>query len=155
MVQAGAYKQSEVNTADNVRIVSLLYDGAINFLNISKKRMEQGDIAGKGLYLGKVTAIIGELAAALDMERGGDISKNLDRLYSFITLRLIDISVRNDKKGYDDVAKVINELRSGWKEMEMNYRKSNAQAAQRVTPATAATPTSPAQRPALSGSIRV
>lgn len=126
MTEKSAYQNASIQTADKVRVISLLYDGAINFLNISRKKSEQGDIAGRGLYLGKVTAIIGELSSCLNMEAGGEISKNLERLYSYITTRLIDISVRNDMKAYDDILRVLNEIRAGWKQMETNYRKANA-----------------------------
>ncbi len=126
MTEKSAYQSASIQTADRVRIVSLLYDGAINFLNLSRKRFEQGDIAGKGMYLGKTTSIIGELACSLNMESGGEISANLSKLYAFIMRRLIDISIKNDLKGYDDSLRVLSELRAGWKQMELNYRRSNA-----------------------------
>lgn len=126
MTGQSAYQSASVQTADKVRIISLLYDGAISFLNQSKKRFEQGDIAGKGLFLGKTTAIIGELSSCLNMEAGGEIATNLDRLYTYIIGRLVDISTKNDRKGYDDVLRVLNELRTGWKQMETDYRRANA-----------------------------
>lgn len=126
MTEANAYQNASIQNADKVRIISLLYDGAINFLNLSKKKHEAGDIAGKGLYLGKTTAIIGELAGCLNIKEGGELAKNLDRLYSYSIVRLVDINVKNDMKAYDDVLRVLNELRSGWKQMETNYRKTTA-----------------------------
>ncbi len=53
MRQFDAYRKTTVDTSDNVRLVSLLFDGAVNFLKVARGKMEQHDIAGKGIYLGQ------------------------------------------------------------------------------------------------------
>jgi len=35
--------------------------------------MELGDIAGKGLYIGKASSVVGELLSTLNMEEGGEV----------------------------------------------------------------------------------
>ncbi len=120
MQQAAEYKRTEVNTSDNVRIVSLLYDGAINFIRVARKRAEQSDIAGKGLYIGKATSIVGELSSSLNMEVDSEISTNLRRLYDFILERLFNANRKNDMKAFDEAERVLDMLRNAWKEMERN-----------------------------------
>ncbi|MFA4909452.1 MAG: flagellar export chaperone FliS [Desulfobacteria bacterium] len=117
MQRTAEYRKTEINTSDNVRVVSLLYDGAMNFIRIAKKRMEHGDIAGKGLYIGKATAIVGELSSSLNMD-GGEIAKNLGRLYDYILDRLLYANLRNDPREFDDMERVLEVLRNAWKEME-------------------------------------
>ncbi len=117
MQHAAEYRKTEVNTSDNVRVVSLLYDGAINFIRIARKRMEHGDIAGKGLYIGKATAIVAELSSSLNMD-SGEIAKNLNRLYDYILDRLLYANMRNDLRAFDDVEKVLEVLRGAWKDIE-------------------------------------
>ncbi len=112
------YKRVQVGTADRVRIISLLFDGAINFLRMGREAMESGDIGTKGLCLGKATSIVGELSSALNMEAGGDISKNLKRLYDFVIDRIFHANMRNDKEALDMAVKVLDTIRSGWREME-------------------------------------
>ncbi len=112
------YKSAEVNTSDGVKIVSMLYDGAINFTRIARKRMGHGDIAGKGLYIGKATAVIAELNSSLNMESGGEIAENLRRLYDFVLDRLLQANVNNDVKAIDDVERVLEILQGAWKELE-------------------------------------
>ena len=96
MRQFDAYRKTTVDTSDNVRLVSLLFDGAVNFLKVARGKMEQHDIAGKGIYLGKVTAIVGELNSSLNMEQGGEIARNLRRLYDFVLDRLLKANLKND-----------------------------------------------------------
>ncbi|MCC7202946.1 MAG: flagellar export chaperone FliS [Nitrospirae bacterium] len=117
MQQLSEYRKAEVNTSDRVKIISMLYDGAINFIRVARKRMELGDIAGKGLYIGKASSVVGELMSSLDMEAGGNISKNLSRLYDFVQDRLITANMKNDERSLNEAEKVLDLLRSAWKEL--------------------------------------
>ncbi len=119
-----AYRTTEINTADRVRIISLMYDGAVNFINLAKEKLLEGDVAGKGLYTGKATAIIGELASSLNMEAGGEIAKNLKMLYDYILDRLLYANLNSDKNSYDEAIRVLNIIREGWKEMEKKQQTS-------------------------------
>jgi len=118
MHQALEYRKTEVNTSDRVRIISLLYDGAISFIKMARKRLEEGDIAGKGLFVGKATGVVAELSSSLDMESGGEIAGNLKRLYDYILDRLLYANLKNDAGAFDEAEKVLGILRSAWKEME-------------------------------------
>lgn len=120
MRQLSEYKKVEVNTSDRVKVVIMLYDGCINFIKVARKRMELGDIAGKGFYIGKASSVVGELMSALNMEEGGDIAKNLNRLYAFVLERLINANMKNDEKSLDEAEKVLDILRSAWKDLGKN-----------------------------------
>ncbi len=119
MQQFDAYRKSAIDTSDNVKLVSLLFDGAVNFLKIACAKMEQRDIRGKGVYLGKVTGIVAELNSSLDMEQGGEIAQNLRKLYDFVQDRLLIANRKNDMTALKEAERVLETLRSGWKEMEM------------------------------------
>jgi len=119
MLQFDAYRKVTVDTSDNVKLVSLLFDGAVNFLRIARGKMEARDIAGKGVYIGKVTAIVGELSSCLNMEQGGEIARNLRRLYDFVLDRLLKANLKNDAGALNEAERVLELLRGGWKEMEM------------------------------------
>jgi flagellar protein FliS len=112
------YRKTEVNTADKIRLVIMLYDGAVNFLRIAKNKLHQRDIAGKGLYLTKATAIVGELSSSLDMEAGGEIAKNLRSLYTYSLGRLLDANLKNDYAAFDEVERILLTLSEGWKGIE-------------------------------------
>ena len=82
--------------------------------------MELGDIAGKGLYIGKASSVVGELLSSLNMEAGGEIAENLSRLYDFVMDRLISANMKNDQKALDEAEKVLDLLRSAWKDLGKN-----------------------------------
>ncbi len=75
------YQNVELTTADKGRIVILLYKGAIRFAKQAKLYLDAGDVTGKCERLNRTVAIISELAAHLDLERGDSVAENLLRLY--------------------------------------------------------------------------
>ncbi len=112
------YQKTEINTSDRIRIVTLMYNGAINFMKLAKEKMADGDIASKGLFIGKATAVVGELVSCLDMAQGGKIAENLKMLYDYVLDKLIDANLYNKAESLDEAIKVIEVLRDGWKELE-------------------------------------
>lgn len=113
-----AYRETAVGGSDGVRVVSLMFDGAVNFIRVARRRMESGDVAGKGTFLGKATSVVGELSASLNMQEGGEIARNLRRLYDFVLDRLLAANLRNDGKALAEAESVLCVLRDAWKDME-------------------------------------
>ncbi|MBI3039680.1 flagellar export chaperone FliS, partial [bacterium] len=64
----------------------------------------------------RVQAIISELLACLDMEQGGEISKNLSRLYLFFLERLTQANLNKDLNPLDNIAPLLTDLRNTWAE---------------------------------------
>jgi len=110
-------KETETGMSDRIKTISLLYDGALNFLKIAKKKMEQGDSYGAEQYIKKTSAIIRELASSLNMD-GGEIAKNLKRLYDFVLSSLAKAEQHKDVTAIEGAERVIVILRDAWKEIE-------------------------------------
>ncbi|MDZ4786344.1 MAG: flagellar export chaperone FliS, partial [bacterium] len=102
-----AYQSVQVTTADRGRLLLMMYDGAIKFLKQSKAGLEENNIAKFCRFLTKGQAIIAELMNTLDFEKGGEIAKDLDRLYDFMLFYLTEANLYRDAKR---VSKVIDLL---------------------------------------------
>ncbi|MCL4233695.1 MAG: flagellar export chaperone FliS [Deltaproteobacteria bacterium] len=111
------YTRNDVATANRLQLLIMLYDSAVKFMFVAVKRIDAGDLAGKGEYISKALAIINEFRNTLDFGPAPELARNLDRLYSFIADALIDANIRNDKKRLADALKVTNTLRSAWAEL--------------------------------------
>jgi flagellar protein FliS len=114
------YKQTVLATTDRIQITLMLYDGALNQLKMAKAKMQNGDIASKGskgIHFTKATNIISELSNVLDMEKGGELSRNLRNLYEFVLRRLLHSNLNNDIKALEDAERVVAIIRDAWKEM--------------------------------------
>ena len=54
------------------------------------------------------------LQGALDFEKGGDLAKNLNELYDYVTRRLLHVNAHNDLEALEEVHGLMMEIRSAW-----------------------------------------
>lgn len=114
---AHAYLQTQVTTTGQGDVVVLLYDGAIKFLNQAKERLDANDMAAKGINISKTLDIINELDGSLNLEKGGDLARNLHGLYIFCQNHLIKANINKSAAMIDDVIKILAGLRSAYAEI--------------------------------------
>ena len=103
-----------VSGADNVQLIQMLFDGLIESLATARGHMERGAITEKSKSLSRAGRIVVGLQGALDFEKGGDIARNLNDLYSYVTRRLFHVNANNDLDALLEVHNLMNEIRSAW-----------------------------------------
>lgn len=111
------YKQTQVMTSSRVQIVVLLYDAAIQSIELARAGIESNDPKEKGRFLGRAISIIGELNSVLDFEQGGEIARSLHRLYEYMLSELVMANARNDARRLDGPHRCLTTLREGWREI--------------------------------------
>lgn len=109
-----SYKQTEAQSRTPLELVTMLYDGALRFLGQAREAIERRDIAARREALNRALAIISELQSTLNMELGGEVAAELDRLYEYANLRLLDAAMKNDVTPIDEVRRIFEILRDGW-----------------------------------------
>lgn len=109
-----AYRKAAVGTMDQNKLIVMLYDGAIRHLKQALMNMQDGNIEKIHNSLVKSKNIISELMASLDLERGGEIAKNLQSLYTFMFGQLIEANVQKDPKPVENVLGLLMQLRDAW-----------------------------------------
>jgi flagellar protein FliS len=109
-----AYRQTEVQSRTPLELVTMLYDGALRFLAVARDAVERRDIRARRDALNRTMAIVGELQSTLNMEAGGHVAVELDRLYEYSNMRLLEAAMRNDVGPIDEVRRVFEILRDGW-----------------------------------------
>ena len=112
------YSSTEVNTANRLRLLVMLYDGAIRFMDVARARILEGNVSEKGKYIGKALSIVCELRNTLNFDVGGDVPVRLQQLYLFIEDRLIHANMKNDAKQLEEARRIMDILRSAWTELE-------------------------------------
>ena len=100
--------------ADNIHLIQMLFDGLIESLATAKGHIERGSIGEKSKSLARAGRIVVGLQGALDFEKGGDIARNLNDLYSYVTRRLFHVNANNDLEALQEVHNLMNEIRSAW-----------------------------------------
>jgi flagellar protein FliS len=111
---AKGYQKASVTTADRVRIVVMCYEGCIANVSRAQEEMRRGNMAEKGVYLSKATAIVTELLNTLDTERGGEIAERLEILYRYVLHTFTQANLKRDPDMLDGTLRVLRELKEGW-----------------------------------------
>ena len=109
-----AYMQTQITTTNQGELLLMLYAGAINFLVRAREEIEKKNYAEKGMLISKAMDIIAELDGSLNMEKGGELSKNLHQLYMFCNSHLLKASIKLNAKFVDDVINILEGLRSAY-----------------------------------------
>ena len=111
------YKSVQVTTTDRGRLLLMMYEGAIKFLKQSRMGLEDNDIAKFCRFLSKGQAIIAELMNTLDFEKGGEIAKDLDRLYDFMLFYLTEANLHRDAQRVTKVIGLLDIIYGAYKEI--------------------------------------
>src|SRR5690349_1021011 len=76
-----AYREANVRGASAVRLVILLYEQAIQDLQQAAKAMDENNIELRTNRINHALEVVSRLQATLDMERGGQVARNLLAFY--------------------------------------------------------------------------
>lgn len=111
---ADAYRQAEALSRSPLELVVMLYDGALRFLSEAREAMARRDLVSRGRAISRALAIVSELQSTLNLERGGLVADDLDRLYTYINGRLLDVNLKQDATAIDEAHRLLSALRDGW-----------------------------------------
>lgn len=121
--QLKQYQQTQIQTATPEKLLIMLYNGAINFLNKSKVYMEERDFAQTNTFLLKAQAIITEFMNTIDWEPNPEFAQNLYSLYEFMNYTLIQANIHKDPAKVDVVIDLLKTLKSAWEEAAVKVAK--------------------------------
>ncbi len=114
---SSVYKEISINTASPAKLVVMLYEGAIRFLRKAETDIRNKDFAQKSQSVDRTVAIIQHLQGTLDVDKGGKVAVDLDRLYTYITSRIFEGSAKLDLKAFEEAIQLLTTLLSGWEEL--------------------------------------
>lgn len=114
---AEVYRNVAVETAHPLKLVIMAYQGAVAALDRAVSALEEKDYRRKSEEIQKAVALVSELLAALDMERGGQIAKAFSSLYAYFLKRLLEADVRKDMKALKEVRSHLAQLQEAWEEL--------------------------------------
>lgn len=113
-----AYRSTSVHSgvaaADPHRLVVMLMDGALERIATARGLMTHGGGGEKAQLLHRAVAIIDELRNSLNFKAGGDVSVNLDALYEYMCMRIMQANAANKPEWLDEVSRLLGEIRGAW-----------------------------------------
>jgi flagellar protein FliS len=121
--KADSYKKSQVETADQLSLILMLYDRAILLLDKGKKEISEKKHEAKHHSLAKARDIVFELIQSLDQDKGGEVAASLSRLYDFAIREILGADTNQNTKAVDNAKGILSELRDSWKDIKNNPDK--------------------------------
>lgn len=115
---------SEVLDADPHRLIQLLMEASLTRLFQAKLAIENGDMVSKANLLGRVWDILSTLQGSLDTKQGGEVAENLEKMYDYMSQRLLEASTENSPEMIDEVIKLMVTLKEGWDGIREEYLAS-------------------------------
>lgn len=110
------YRQRAVETASPGKLVVMLFDGAIRFLQQGKAALEAGSYEKANNQLLKVQDILSELMVSLDLSQG-EIAENLYKLYDFYLHEVIKANIQKNAVYLQPVEDFLRDYRDMWNEV--------------------------------------
>ena len=112
---AKQYKQTAITTANRGQVLLMLYEAAIQNVKKASECLDRKDIAGKGQAIIKTHDIVNELLNSLNFEVGGNIARDLERLYNYMSEQLVKANMNNSKETLQTIQKLLETLLEGWR----------------------------------------
>lgn len=127
------YRKTAATTASPGELVLMLFDGALRFMTAAELGFQEENFARRNELIHnnimRTQAIITELQATLNMEKGGEFSENLYRLYDFMQEHL---NQANREKNLDKIKTVVGfmqDIRDAWSQMLLQTATEQVEAA--------------------------
>lgn len=111
------YLQNQVMTATPKKLIILLYDGCIKFMNLAERAIQDKKMEDAHTNLIKAQNIVMELKATLNFEDGAAIAEELDTIYGHLNVALIKANVDKDADQVKKCCLIMQDLRVAWVEV--------------------------------------
>lgn len=125
-------------------VVLLLFEGLLERIALGKLAIEQRDVSNKIRHLERALQILGEgLRTHLDLKAGGELAQQLDQLYGYCSVRLLQANIHNDAAALTEVQTLLQPIAQAWSDSRPGT--ASARAASPASGGSSASPVSPIQ----------
>ena len=122
------YKSMQILSSKPEKLILLLYDGAIKFIHLGQKALEEQRLEESHNNLIRAQNILVELMGSLNFDKGGEIASNLFRIYEFMHYTLVQANIKKDPATLARVSEQLKRLRESWSQALKNEDGKNLQA---------------------------
>ena len=113
---ADIYLAQRIEAASPEQLVAILLEGGQKYLSLALDAMKANDIPGKVRHVNRVSEFVMEMSLRLNRQDGGEVVKNLDRIYNWWTEEIYDGARKNQPARLELVRKHMGELHGTWEE---------------------------------------
>jgi len=103
-----------VDYANQVELVQMLFSALLESMSEAEGHMQRGSVELKLKSIARADKIVQGLRITLDHERGGELARNLDALYEYVSRRLLHANLRNDVESLQEARGLMADISSAW-----------------------------------------
>ncbi|WP_461830225.1 flagellar export chaperone FliS [Aquifex sp.] len=123
---AQTYLQNMVESASPIEHIVMLYNKAISCIEEAIELFDEREDLEKRkefIYnIDRVYDIVSFLKAFLDIEKGGEIAKNLNQIYATILYTLAKPD--KTKEELVKISEILKDLKEAWEDVKRQYNKT-------------------------------
>jgi len=108
------YLENEVLGADPLKLVRVLYHGAIDAVAAARIHLLHGAIRERSRQITKALLIVHELLRSLDHTHDARVSRPLADLYVYMTRRLVEANSKQIDEPLAEVERLLTTLLEAW-----------------------------------------
>ncbi len=113
-----SYREAAVRGATPAQLVVFLYEQAIEDLRRAVVALEKGDIEARTRGINHALAVIAQLQGSLDMERGGEVARNLQQFYNVMRASLCEAQLKQSARILEQQIEQLVLVREAWLEVD-------------------------------------
>lgn len=117
---AKAYQAAAIENAPPLKVVRMLYSGALRFIGHAKEAHAAGNLPEFNHFVGRAEAIVSELRGSLHRDVHGTLVDQLEGLYLFTFARMIDAVATSSIEPLDEAREILEVLLDAWNELELS-----------------------------------
>ena len=112
--------ETEVLTAEPIKLVQMMYRGALEAIAGARAALVAGDIFTRSRRISKAMAILNELSLSLDHSRDPELCRNLVELYDYMVRKLIEANTKQIGGPLVEVENLLGDLLTAWEAVARN-----------------------------------
>ncbi|HLV88664.1 MAG TPA: flagellar export chaperone FliS [Candidatus Sulfotelmatobacter sp.] len=117
-----SYREAAAAGASPLRLVSLLYEQAIEDLRRAQRALERRDIEERTRWMNHAILVIGYLESTLDKVQGGQVAANLEKFYRQLRCGLLEAQFHQSASVLEQQISHLVLVREAWDELERATR---------------------------------
>ena len=113
-----AYRHADTMGKSQIDLILMVYDGAIKALRDATNHYSKDENDAGYEQLQHAKRFVTHLYTTLDMSKGGEVAKNLSKMYVWVISQLFVVEASKDVDELGSVTKVMENLRFAWAEIK-------------------------------------
>ncbi|HED66088.1 MAG TPA: flagellar export chaperone FliS [Planctomycetes bacterium] len=123
---ASVYEQNTFESAPPLKIVHMMYEGALRFLDQAVQFDPQTQPTEFNDRLSQADAVVSELRLSLAPEHAPDIAEHLNALYLFVEGQIREAFLERTAEPIPAARDILETLLEGWREIQLEGEEPQA-----------------------------